>query len=189
MAIVVQDDFGEVANANSYIDVAYYDSYMTSRGYDVSGQSVSDKEAGLLNATDYIDVRFSYVGEKTNGDEQTTEIPRSYEKTTSSGVSGCYHTYCCTTYETYNTGIPEQVKQAQAHYAYEWITGGKHLENSFSKDASTVKRTKSKVDVIEKEIEYDNNKNNSSSYPIYQKPDNLMKKSGVVINCRRTARA
>jgi hypothetical protein len=57
MTIIVEDGSG-IIGANSYASVAYADSYFTLRGITTWTGANSLKEAALIKATDYIDLRF-----------------------------------------------------------------------------------------------------------------------------------
>lgn len=95
MAFTVEDGSG-VANANSYCDVAFADSYFTDRA--VAAWSLLNstaKQAALIAATDYIDsVWGSYFKGAQTSEAQSLQFPR-----------GAF------------TGIPETLKKATAEYA------------------------------------------------------------------------
>lgn len=100
MAFTVQDDNGSVSGANSYATVAEASAYFSDRGI-LSWASVANKEAALVLATDYLDERFNYIGERLNVD-QATEWPR-------------YNAYDRD--DNYVEGIPTEVKEAVFEYA------------------------------------------------------------------------
>ena len=190
MTVVVQNDTGTQAGANAYADETYYRAYFLLRGIDVTGQSTEDVEAGLINARDYMDYRFDYIGVKTGGDDQTTELPRTYENPNyRCGCRNYYGRGCCnyitvadltSNLPTIDSGISTNIKDASCEYAYQWVTGGKDLNNTFTSEQQTIKRKKSKVDVIEKEVEYQTTEIGASTYPIYQRADSLMKKTNLI---------
>lgn len=60
----VQDDDGDVADANGYITSAYFTSYHLNRGNDHSAYSADQVKAAIVKATDYIDTRFAFKGVK-----------------------------------------------------------------------------------------------------------------------------
>lgn len=65
--LVVQDDDGDVANANAYITLAFFQSYHTNRGNDYSDSSSDEQKAAIIRATDYLDTRFDFRGVRLNG--------------------------------------------------------------------------------------------------------------------------
>jgi len=78
MAFAVQDNTGEVMDANAYIDVAFFKAYHTDRNVEavVNGEySDTQIQAGIIAATDYIDNRWRHKGTKLLS-AQTTEYPR-----------------------------------------------------------------------------------------------------------------
>lgn len=64
--LVVQDDEGDVANANSYITLAFFQSYHTNRGNVYSDSTDDEVKAGIIRATDYLDTRFDFRGVRLN---------------------------------------------------------------------------------------------------------------------------
>lgn len=93
MAFKIQNDNGDVENANAYISVEFFKSYHDLRGNDYSDFTDSQIEIAIVKATDFIDVRFIYVGNK-NYSDQTTEFPRN------------------------GYAIPNELKQATAEYSF-----------------------------------------------------------------------
>lgn len=86
MAFVLQDDTGTVADANAYIDVAYFRTYHSDRGtlITVEGETLSVADASLsddqikiciVNATEYVDNSKEYQGVQLT-DGQATQFPR-----------------------------------------------------------------------------------------------------------------
>lgn len=107
MAFIVEDGTG-VANANSYIDVAWADTYFTDRGNtDWTDASTSAKQVALIRATDYIDVTYVFIGIKASS-EQGLEWPRSY---------------AIDIYGEELTGIPTILKKAVAETAVRALAG------------------------------------------------------------------
>lgn len=89
---VVQDDTGEVENANAYISVAYFRSYHSDRGTDTSEWEDAAVQSAIIVATDYADNKNSYKGVAV-AENQTTVFPTS-----------CF------------VGIPSNLKKAIAEY-------------------------------------------------------------------------
>lgn len=65
--LVVQNDDGDVANANSYITLTFFQSYHTNRGNDYSDSTSDEQKAAIIRATDYLDTRFDFRGVRMNG--------------------------------------------------------------------------------------------------------------------------
>lgn len=79
MAFVVEDGTGK-ADANSYCSVAAADAYFADRGNVAWAGTDQQKQAWLVQATDYIDMRFSarFLGSRmyTDSPSQALEFPR-----------------------------------------------------------------------------------------------------------------
>jgi hypothetical protein len=102
VTIDVQDDDGSETSAVSYLDATDFAAYHLARGNVVPVSSTAQKEAALVRATDYLDQRFRYRGEKLTGNTQSTEFPRM----------NAYDNAGRAIY-----GIPKAVKDATAEYA------------------------------------------------------------------------
>lgn len=100
MAFTVQDDTGSVADANAYIDVAFFAAYHLDRGLTVTG-TTAEQQAAIVKATDYMDQRFTFIGEKPN-QAQSTDWPRLDAEDSDDNL---------------RTGVPVEVKEACAEYA------------------------------------------------------------------------
>ena len=76
MTFVVEDGTG-LNNANSYAPVAFADSYFTDRNQTAWTGTDEVKKAALIQATDYIELRFSnlFFGDKKTSD-QSLSFPR-----------------------------------------------------------------------------------------------------------------
>ena len=101
MAFTLQNDSGGVAGANAYIDAAFFKDYHRDRGTLEDGLETSAINQAIIRATDYLDARFNFIGERQNVN-QTTEWPRinAYDRS-----------------DDYIDGIPDEVKEACAEYA------------------------------------------------------------------------
>ena len=75
MPLIVQTEEA-LPNANSYGSAQEFRDYHSARGRQVSA-SDSAVEAALVRATDYLDLRFRYVGRRKTK-EQPTQWPRSW---------------------------------------------------------------------------------------------------------------
>lgn len=114
----VVEDGTVVANANSYLSVAEADSYHASRGRtDWAKAEVPDKQAALIRATAYIDMRY---GDRFRGvpveANQSLEWPRD------------------AVYDRYGTALPSdelpgRLEKATAEYALEALRLGELVNN------------------------------------------------------------
>lgn len=81
MAFVLEDGTGLV-NANGYIDTTFANAYHTDRGNDGWEGDDTEKQAAIVQATDYIDTTFEFRGLKkvarrgSNTTSQALEWPR-----------------------------------------------------------------------------------------------------------------
>lgn len=134
MAFIVEDGTG-LENANSFIDVAYLDSYCQERQIDISTLTTDDKQSLLIKATDFINtVYYGYFQGVTLNETQSLEFPR---------IIGD------------DTIYPLNLKKATAEMALK-ATDGVLLEDS----NNVIKREK--LDVIE--TEYDTNFSQQKKY-------------------------
>lgn len=62
MAFLQQNKDGTVENANAYTDPATVRAYWLDRGVDLSAKSDADLQAAIINATTYLDARYSWNG-------------------------------------------------------------------------------------------------------------------------------
>lgn len=77
MAVVVQNDTGEVEGANSYQSIADFRAYHGAVGTPLTDFTDLKIEYALIKATRYLDIRHRYIGRKLF-EEQVTEWPRRY---------------------------------------------------------------------------------------------------------------
>jgi hypothetical protein len=163
----VQDDSGSVAGANAYITVAEFKSYHNARGNDFSAYGGGSIEKAIVKATDYLDQRFTFVGEMASV-AQRTQWPRLSAEDAS---------------ENLRTGIPFEVKEACAEYAL--IAAGQEL-NPVPTTPSSVKRKREKVGPIEEETEY---AGSAFSLPTYPAADYKLFTSGLAMRGKIIRRA
>jgi hypothetical protein len=162
MALTLQTDDGDVADANSYASVAEFKTYWNLRGGYASASDPAIEEA-LVKARDRLDIYYTWKGMKLTGRTQETEWPRSQVYV----ADGQYDAFATVVHgepfypsqlvasATAVTGIPREVKRAQIMLAR--IALDQALwENSMSQsDANAVlKAESSKVDVIEESKTY-----------------------------------
>lgn len=171
MAFVIQTTAGNVADANAYIADTFFTTYHTDRGVasviavDFTQTQI---EEAIIIATDYIDTRFRYIGDRQNDrSTQTTEWPRLDAVDRDQRLLN---------------GIPLVVQQACAEYALFQLAGGPlYVSTTNPVTGQKTKRTFSKVDVIEDEIEYFQGPvGGTPDMPIYHVADQRLISAGVV---------
>lgn len=162
----IQDDTGTVENANAYTDEAFVRAYWTDRGVDLSAKSDAEIEALIIQASNYIDIRYTYKGAPLAGRDQTTAFPREY-------------LYDAQGYLV--EGVPREVKAACAEYANAAISGS--LTTNTVASASNLIEKRTKVGPIEKAEKYSEGSSGGSSanFAVYQSADRLLTLSGFTV--------
>lgn len=160
MAFIVQDDTGEVADANAYIEVQFFKDYHTDRGNSYGAATDGQIQLAIIKATDYLDRRFSFVGWPLV-DEQTTQWPREPVYTQRG---------------TLMTTIPTALKQACAEYALRALTDDLMPDPTIDTSGGEVTRLTTKVGPIEKTTEYAaGSSSGGSSLKAYPNADRLLR--------------
>jgi hypothetical protein len=166
MAFTVQTDNG-VANANAYITVQEFKDYHDDRGNSYSGMADPDIQKAIIKATDYLDQRFTFVGDQASVD-QRTQWPR-YDAIDAS--------------DNDRWGIPTEIKEACAEYA---LIANSTTLNPTPTIGSNIKSKREKVGPIEEETEYTGS---SFALPTYPVADQRLYASGLVIRGKILRRA
>lgn len=138
MAFIVEDG-SIVPNANAYITVDKLKSYWLDRGVTLS-QSPSVLQPAIIIATQYVDLNFQWKGSIVS-DSQSLDWPRSdvYDNEGRPIASDI---------------IPNQLEYAICEYAQRQLTSP--IQPDVSPDGrGNVTKIMEKVDVIEREIEYE----------------------------------
>lgn len=169
MAFTVQTD-PPMAGANSYSTVAEFRTYHKDRGNTITFGS-GDIQKALIRATDYLDTRFSFVGDRQQSD-QTTEWPRldAFDQD-----------------DRLFTGIPEEVKEATNEYAFISLTAEINPSPTLDATGRAVEAKREKVGPIEEETRY--TPGAAFILPKYPKADNKLIRRGLVENNRTLSRA
>jgi len=150
MATLIVEDGSIVANANTYIDVAFVDTYATDHGNTTWGAGTADeKTASILNSMIYVEDK-PFKGYPTTGD-QSLVWPR-YDV----DLYG---------WPVLSDEIPARLKAAQAEASMRAISG--ELSPDLKRGGAVKRR---KVDVIETEY-FDG----ASATTTYQVIDQLLK--------------
>lgn len=203
MAVNVQDDAGDVANANAYISVADFKAYHDDRG---NSYGTDDAAIGvaIVRATDYIDTRFQFVGVKNSG-TQTTQWPRI-----ASAGTQLVETLDNDTFSPFIvvgvpptdpillvgpngetiTGIPQAIKNATAEYALRSLNGQGVLYQDAPAPAGgrLINSITNKVDVIEQSITYAESLPGAVVLPAYPIADLMLARAGLILAGRTLIR-
>lgn len=138
MAFVVEDGTG-VATANSYSAVAAADAYFADRGNVAWVGTNEQKQAWLVQATDYINARFgsSFLGQKqyTEDPAQALEFPRIDIPNVA-------------------PGMPANLLKATAEYALRAIGGALAPDVVTDETGLSLQNKREKVGPIETEVSY-----------------------------------
>lgn len=161
MSIIVEDGTG-LMDANSYVSVEYADDYFAMRGNPTwNALSEADKEFALVNATDYIDQRWScFKGELLNP-YQALMFPRTLWE-----------------------GIPANLKRACCEYAVIATERPLWFIPEVDESGFAVQERKEKVGPIEESVKYAVGEYSGSTarttFLSFPKADQLM--SGYICN-------
>lgn len=160
MPFAVQNDSGTVTGANAYISVADLKAYHADRGNEVDGTDEEIQQA-IVRATDYMDGRWRFRGEKLNS-QQRTAWPRTFPQDDD---------------QLTLVGIPVQVKEACAEYAL-LVRQGVILDPNPTRDVSgqTVQSKSEQVGPIASSVTFISG--GGTTRPEYPIPD--MKLRGLV---------
>jgi len=160
---LVQNDSGTIENANAYITVATFLSYHRDRGGDLCPQEDTEIQAAIIRATDYLDQRFRFVGERLNTD-QRTKWPRIDAEDFEGRV---------------RFGIPYEIADACAEYAFISLTSTLNPTPDRDSTGRGVKETEDRVGPIEEKVEFvDGGVFEMPKYPI---ADDRLRQSGLTI--------
>lgn len=162
MALSVQTDAGDVANANAYITLAFFKSYHDDRGGNYSAYTDTQIERAIVKATDYLDARWRYRGEKKTS-LQTTQWPRWDVE----DADGTYIDY-----------IHRAVKTACAEYALASLSGVLMPTPTYDATGRVVSAKTEKVGPIMESVVYE--RGVGFQLPRYPLADNMLKAANLV---------
>ena len=171
MSFIVQDPDAPLSTANAYISIAYFKAYHDDRGNDYSSSSDTDIEESIVRATDFMDSRWTFAGDREDVD-QSTECPRS----------GVYDPRTGFELDHY----PAELTEACAEYAMSALAGSLYASPNVDSTGLKVKMTKKKVAVLETETEYFQGGSNSNAWVGWPVADGKMKKTRLLASTRRT---
>lgn len=161
MAFIVEDGTG-LPNANSYSDVAYADEYFEERGVTAWTGDDTQKQAWLVQATDYIEQVFGarFVGEKKTA-EQSLSWPRSYAVARDGATLA-------------DDMVPTSLMRACCQYALRAIDGPLMPDPLVSAEGYNVVTSRKKVGPIEKEFKVMSSSGNPILVRSYPAADSLI---------------
>jgi hypothetical protein len=159
-----QSDDGDVDGANAYITVAEFTAYHGDRANTVPIASSADKQAAIVRATDYLDGRFSFRGNKLTGPEQATQWPR-------------YEAYDNADYAI--NGIPQAVKDATAEYALRALSATLNPDPDLSETGRRVQSFSNSVSgAVSESVTYANG--GAVELPEYPAADLKLLRAGLI---------
>lgn len=133
---MIVEDGSIVAGANSYLEVADFESYWSDRNVDLSSYTTAEKEAALIIATQYVDFN------NFKGDVADEDQPLQWPRASAYDRNG---------YLIPSDAIPKAIKNAVAEYAHRQLTDD--LQGDIV-TGGAVKRQIDKVGSLETETEY-----------------------------------
>lgn len=164
MPLIVEDGTG-MADAESYISVAYADTYFDNRGITLWATLLAaEKEQALRRAIDYLGqvYRLRWKGSRVNG-TQALDWPRAFVERDDFRYAGLNGAAVIGGQFYYPSNeVPEEVKRANAEIAFKAASG------DLAPDIGQ-RTIREKVDVLE--VEYDRY---SPQYTQYRAVDNLL---------------
>ena len=159
-ATLVQEDGSGLSNANTYLTLAEYETYIDSRG--LTDNTSDDAKTGrIIQAMDWLEARDARYKGRKNSDAQALVWPRSWVVVYGYGLTA--------------NEIPQQLKDAQAQLVYDSAT----IDIYNVSDGRAIK--KEKVDVLE--VEYSDN-GVTNVQPIFAKVEAILRplyKSGGTV--------
>lgn len=160
--IIVQNDGGTAAGANAYIDTDWFKAYHDARGNAYAGTD-TELEQAIIRATDYLDQRFTFVGKRRLGRDQTTEWPR---------------TSAWDRDRRYINDVPEEVKEATAEYALRALTETLNPDPDRDPSGRTVHSKSEQVGPISESVTF--TYGGAYTMPAYPAADRKLVKAGLV---------
>lgn len=169
MALSVQNDDGDVDDAVAYVSVNDFKAYHALRGNILTGHADAAIETAIVRATDYLDGRFPYVGQKANGFEQTTEWPR---------IEAYYRSY-----ESI-VGIPTAVVEATCEYGFRALSASLAPDPSRGSTGGVVKSMEERVEgAVSRSVTYVDG-SERFTMPEYPAADAKLRMAGLVRSSR-----
>lgn len=171
MTLLVQDDSGSVDGANAYVTAAFFDSYHLDRGNSLVGFTTEQREQAIVRATDYLDQRFRFIGDRTRV-AQRTAWPRLSAEDADGNWRG---------------GIPTEIKEACAEYALVALTQALNPTPTRDPTGVSVIAKSERVGPISEFTQYGDG--GALALPSYPAADTRLRASGLVVSGRDLKRA
>lgn len=175
--LVVEDGSG-LDNANTYASIADGDTYHALFNNETWTDAISDEKAtALVNATQYLDLRWEFVGEPvTPSDPNTAGQALKWPRT-----NGGSNIFDLRGNEIGDEEVPFQIVNATLEYALVYLTSGRLLPSpSVPDDAGrfvTLKREK--LGPLEEETRFSDTRS-TGILRRYAQADRLLRESGLV---------
>lgn len=185
MTVNVQDDTGDVANANAYVSVADFKSYHDDRGNTYVNDDTKIGQA-IIRATMYLDARFRFFGVKLTS-TQTTEWPRRAGNSWDCcGADLSEVRYFCDADGYQVIGIHTAVKNATLEYALRAMTIPLFQDAPAPQGGLVITEHNVQVDVIQEQIKFANMQgiNGSFQMPAFPQADLMLTRAGLIATGR-----
>lgn len=154
-------------DANAYVDFAFVDAYHDLRGNEAwADASEAEKVSAIVNATDYVDRRFTFIGTKTYED-QALAWPRDgvFDR---DGIE-------------YADVVPIAVQQATAEYALRALSAPLLPDPSVDETGGAITLRRERVGPIEEETRFSDDLPRRVLQP-YPSADRILTSSGLVLS-------
>jgi hypothetical protein len=162
MAFTVQGNT-QVVGANAYIDLAFFKAYHADRGTDVTTYADPQIQFAIVRASQYLDLRFEYIGERSNS-AQELEWPRQFAFNDRGDTI---------------SGLPTAVKQATAEYSFRALLASLMADPSaIDGTGRSVKKLEQTVGPITEKYEYENDR--GYEMPEYPLADRILTSKGLI---------
>lgn len=171
MALLVQDESGSVAGANAYIDAAFFNAYHDARGNSLTGFTTEQREQAIVRATDYLDQRFRFIGDRISVAQRTAWPRLSAEDSDGN----------------WRHGVPNEIKEACAEYALIALTQTLNPTPTRDPTGVAVIAKSEKVGPLSEYTQYGDG--GALSLPQFPVADSRLKSSGLVVSGRDLKRA
>lgn len=165
MAFTPQNADGTVDFANAYVDVAAVKTYWSDRGIDLSTKTDQELQVAIVQATTYLDSRYTFVGYQLRKD-QGTQWPRGGLPT------------------SFLRGLPWALQNATCQLAQRALSGKPLMPDpTYDPSGQKVSESTKKVGPIEVSLKFAEAVPGSpgASTPSYPEVDLMLKSAGLVV--------
>jgi hypothetical protein len=178
MAIKVQTHEGTTADANAYASEAAMRAHFTERGKDLSSYNAAAVESALIRATDFMDARYTFIGQRLNP-SQGTACPRHLPNGSMSYLNDIH-----TLEPTYLLTIAQwqAIERACIGLGYRALTSTLMPDPVRDASGQRVLKKSIKAGPVETSKEYSAGKGPDSDVPSYPEIDLLLKVNGLLVS-------